>query len=264
MSNGFSVLVIGCKKHEQIANRFYKLVERFWPEIINSTIFCSDELSDYQKEFAKRYVVEKEKSYSDRIKTGLLSIDSEYVLLLLDDYFISRKIDNESFCLLLDNIQNNNLNYCKLIGLPMCFKKFKAIKKTYRIKKNTHYGISLQPSIWKKSELLNALSLCDGTNAWEVESAFSRYQENYYDKCITFNKNVLSIKNGVLRGKVAPYTNKLLMKNGIEMLDMPKVSSIKYSTFMLKQHIAMHLPIFVRSIGKKIGKKFGKKYYSEK
>ena len=265
MNNKFDVLVIGCKKHEQIAKRFYDLAFINWPEINDSLLFCTDEESDYQKAFAKGHLVcEPNQNYADRIKKGLNEVNSDYVLLVLDDYYFSKRINQQDFVQLINNLKGNDIEYCKLIGLPKCFKKYKLIKGARCIKEKTHYGVSLQPSIWKKESLLEALSLCNGSSAWEVEAAFSEFQNKHFSRCLTFNKNVLSIKNGVLRGKLAPGTNKLLKINGVEELDLQKVGWLRYKLFMSKQHISMHLPIFVRSFGKKIGRLFGKRYYSDK
>lgn len=264
MNKKFSTLIIGCKKHEEIAKRFYDLTNLLWPEILDDVVFCTDEVTDYQMNFSKgNMVCEPNQKYSDRIKKGLSKIESDYVLLLLDDYYFTKKINATAFDELMSEIRKNDINYCKLIGLPKCFSKYKAIKHTHRIKKQTHYGVSLQPSIWKKDALLEALSLCTGSSAWEVEGAFSSYQEKYYSSCITFNKNYLSIKNGVVRGKVTPGTNKMLKKNGVDILDIEKIPYFKYKAFMLKQHVAMHLPVFIRKFGKKIGMRVGKKYYTD-
>ena len=265
MGDNFSTLVIGCKKHEQVAESFFLLTNKNWPELLSNLFFCTDEISDFQKEFAKdKLCLEVSLGYSDRIINGLKKVPSDYVLLLLDDYFFPKTVDNRKVEAIVDSLKENDIDYCKLIGLPMCYKRYKNINHAFCIKGKTHYGVSLQPSIWKKSALLDALSCCSGSNAWEVEGTFALFQQTNHEKCISFNKNILSIKNGVIRGKVTPGTNRLLRKNGITELNLDKMSWIKYRSFMIKQHIAMHLPTWMRATGKKIGRLFGKKYYSEK
>ena len=264
MQNKFSVLIIGCKKHEQIAKRSLDLIDIFWKDIKDRIIFCTDEADDYQKAFSNSKIVEETSgNYCERIKKGLKQIDSEYVLLLLDDYFLTRPVNSVVFDKVVEQMIFTNTLYCKLIGLPICFKKSKSIKGTYQLKKYTHYGVSLQPSLWKTDALLEALSFCTGTSAWEVESGFLKYQHLNFEKCVTFNANYLKIKNAALRGQLTPGVNKLLIKSNIEPLNIKKAAWVKFKLFMLKQHIAMHLPRFVRKFGKKLGSLFGKKYYSE-
>lgn len=264
MINDYSVLVLGCKKHEEIADRFFKLADIFWPEILEKVMFCTDEMSYFQKSFSRNSIVEESSSsFKSRIEKGLQEIKTKYVLLLLDDYYLTKRIDDDLFSNLINDLNNNDIVYCKLIGLPKCFKSFRCIKSTYRIKQKTHYGISLQPSIWEVKYLKEALALCSGVTAWEVEAAFNLFQEKYYNKCLTFNKNYLSIKNGVLRGRLFPYTNRLLKKNKLPQLSLKRISYARYWSFTANQHLAMHIPILLRKFFKKIGKKLGAKYYSE-
>lgn len=264
MANNYSVLVIGCKKHEEIADRFFKLSCIFWPEMLESVVFCTDQITLFQTSFPTKSVIEElNNNYKERIKKGLSTIETDYVLLMLDDYYLTKKINNETFVTLISDLRKNSIDYCKLIGLPKCFKKFPHIKGMHSIKKTTHYGVSLQPSIWKTDSLKKALEMCKGSSAWEVEAAFSSFQEEYYNNCLVYNKNFLFIKNGVLRGQLFPYTNKILKKNNLSPLELKRISWFRYFSFSAKQHLAMHLPIWIRKAGKRIGKKFGKKYYSE-
>lgn len=264
MNESYSILVIGCKKHEQIADRYYKLANIFWPSSLKETVFCTDTITDFQKSFSNGKIIsDNSGSFANRIEAGVATLGTNYIILLLDDYYLTKSIDENEIQKLINYLQSKNINYCKLIGLPKCFKKNKDFGGTYLLKKDTHYGISLQPSIWKKEALLEALSLCKGLSAWEVEAAFSSYQKLHFKECLTYNKNFLHYKNGVLRGKLFPYTNRLLSKNDIEPLNLQKISYIKYLSFSMRQHISTHLPVWIRKIGKKIGKKHGKTYYSE-
>lgn len=264
MINNYSVLVIGCKKHEEIADRFFKLSNIFWPEMLESVIFCTDQITPFQELFPTTAVVEElNNNYKERIKKGLSTVKTDYVLLMLDDYYLTKRIDNKAFVSLISDLRKNDVSYCKLIGLPKCFKKYPFIKGMHSIKKTTHYGISLQPSIWKTDSLEKALEMCKGCSAWEVEAAFSSFQAEHFTKCLVYNKNYLSIKNGVLRGQLFPYTNKILKKNELQPLELERISWFRYLFFSARQHLAMHLPIWVRKTGKRVGKKLGKKYYSE-
>lgn len=262
MTINYSVLVIGCKKHEEIAERYFKLAKKFWSNSLENTIFCTDIITEYQRNFAPMVVFDNSDSFANRILSGIEETKSEYIFLMLDDYYLTKAIDQACLDNLIAYMQQDGIEYCKLIGMPKCFLKNKGYPGTYCIKQFTHYGVSLQPSVWERSALINALKKCTGNSAWEVEAAFSIYQRNNFNKCITFNKNLLNYRNGVLRGKLFPYTNRILNKNGIQPLDFDTISRFKSFSFMARQHLAMHLPIWLRKLGKKIGKKRGKKYYS--
>ncbi len=262
METNYTVLVIGCLKHEEIADRYFKLANIYWNDSLKNTIFCTDQITNYQRSFSPTIVSETISSFANRILSGIELIETDYVILLLDDYYLTKKINQEALKNLILYMRKANIEYCKLVGMPKCFSKNKEYHGTFHIKKQTHYGVSLQPSVWKKTALVEALNNCNGNSAWEVEAAFSIYQKNNYKKCLTFNKNFLHYHNGVLRGKLFPYTNKLLRKNNIDPLEIEAVSRFQSFVFMTRQRLSMHLPIWLRKIGKKIGMKKGKKYYS--
>lgn len=262
MNISYSVLIIGCAKHEIIAKKYFELAKMFWGDSLNKTIFCTDKITDYQSRFPCEIVEETSENFAKRILSGIEKTNSKYIVLMLDDYYLTDHINSGDIQNLMIYLDKSRFKYCKLIGLPKCFSRNKEFKGTYHIKKQTHYGISLQPSIWEKEALIEALGNCKGNSAWEVEAAFSKYQDDNYQKCLTFNRNYLKFRNGVLRGKLFPYTNKLLEKNNIEPLKIERISLIKYFSFIVKQRLSAHLPSWLRKIGKKIGRKTGKKYYS--
>ena len=258
-----SIIIVGCKKHEEIAQRGISLLNKN-VKCDKHIIFVSDFPSDYQKAFnVDQTIFCDDLEYSGRILAALKQCKNDYVLLLLDDYYISKEINDDRLNVLIDSMKANDLSYCKLIGKPKCRKKFKPIKGARLISRKTHYGISLQPSIWKTSVITDILSNAAPGNAWQTEVALFNTNEVENGHCITFNKNFLNYKNGVLRGKLFPYTNKVLKKNGLEPLNLERISCVKYWSFSLRQSISSHLPYFLRNLFKKIGRKFGKNYYSK-
>lgn len=257
------IYILGCRKHEEIANRGIALIHKNL-QCSKRIVFVTDYQSDYQDAFNVDSIVYcGDDSYSQRIQRSLTFADSDYVLLLLDDYYISKEINDNRLSVLIDSMKANKLSYCKLIGKPKCRKKFKPIKGARLISRKTHYGISLQPSIWKTSVITDILSNAAPGNAWQTEVALFDTNEVENGHCITFNKNFLNYKNGVLRGKLFPYTNKVLKKNGLEPLNLERISYVKYWSFSLRQSVSSHLPYFLRNLFKKIGRKFGKNYYSK-
>lgn len=143
--------------------------------------------------FCHRFVVGTDQSYKSRLIEGLKQCDNDYVLVMLDDYYITEKIDDDKFMQLVNQLENNDILYCRLISIPKCFANYKKIKKAKIIGKNRHYRVSLQPSIWKKDALMEILENAKGDTAWETEVSLRAIQEKG-DRCICFNKNVLYMK----------------------------------------------------------------------
>ena len=160
MVDDYSILVIGCMKHEEIAERYFELAKIYWPDSLDNTIFCTDVVTDYQRSFSKKIVFDTTNSFATRILSGIKKTKNDFIILMLDDYYLIKKINQADLDSLITYMKNDNINYCKLVGMPKCFSKNCKFSGTYHIKQNTHYGISLQPSIWKKDALVNALKVC--------------------------------------------------------------------------------------------------------
>ena len=263
MNNEFSTIVIGCDKHIEIAQRSFLLINKFWPNILRNVIFATDKKIEITSPFFENVVVDESQSYGNRIVKALEKVASEYVLLLLDDYYLTEKIDNNQFNDIVKKMKENKILYCKLIGMPKMHKRFKLISGSYSIKQYSYYGISLQPSIWRTENLLKFLKEHSATTAWKVEADLFEFQKNNYKHCISFNKNVLKFKNGVLRGKLFPYTNKVLEKASVKQLDLERISYIDFLKFRSKQKISGMIPRKIRIFLKKIGRKKGKQYFSD-
>lgn len=262
--NNYSVLVLGCRKHEQIAKKYFELAKLFWKESLTDTIFCTDITTDFQKTFGTEIAIGDDAfTYKSRIINGILKSKNDYIFLLLDDYFITKHLDNNKMKTLIEESKKNDVVYCRLVGIPKLFIRYKGLKGAKKIRKHTHYGVNLQPSFWKKEELLKFLLQINGVSAWEVEIEMRQFQLQHYNKCISFNKNILSYKNGVLRGQLFPYTNKLLVSNDLAPLEISTISRFKYYSFLFKQRASHLVPSFLRKLFKKIGRTFGKKYYTD-
>ena len=65
---------------------------------------------------------------------------------------------------------------------------------------------------------------------------FSRYRK---DRIVTFNKSFIHSKNVVLKGKLFPWTNKILTDNDIPVLNYPVLTKKNIFPLILKQNFSV-------------------------
>ena len=65
METNYTVLVIGCLKHEEIADRYFKLANIYWNDSLKNTIFCTDQITNYQRSFSPTIVSETISSFAN-------------------------------------------------------------------------------------------------------------------------------------------------------------------------------------------------------
>ena len=209
----------------------------------------------------------KENIWSRRILRALQEIDTPYVLLLLEDYFIGKKVDTAQIAQALDYLIDRKGKYMRLTEIP----KSKANSSEGNISPifaNEEYGVNLQAAIWEKQFLLSALETSAG-NAWEFEIDFLKKaavaEVVPLVGCYVLRGEPLCLHNGILKGKWFPKEIRFLKKQGFDVTksDRARLSCFEifryHSLVFLKNHISYRF----RKRLKKIAKKFGANFVSD-
>lgn len=129
-------------------------------------------------------------TYANRLYNLLSQIKEDYVLLSHEDMFFYDDVDMEGFDYYYNLLQNNDqFAYLKLLrggesrDVPELF-----AWGVYKTPENEPYLYCVQPTIWRKSVLLNILTHCIKTNIWELEVEASRYmKENKMQTLFAFD-----------------------------------------------------------------------------
>lgn len=155
--------------------------------------------------------------WSERTKKAVEQVETEYILLLLEDYLFGEVINNDSIVKIFDFITSNKINYLRLMNIP---KSRFSDEEVYSLYADEEYAINLQAAIWKKEFLIESLNRYPGS-AWDFEIGFLRAAVNaehkVIDGCFGLAKDPLHIRNGVLKGKWFPNEIKYFAKLGINI-----------------------------------------------
>lgn len=234
---------------------FFMLVKNFWNDCIYS-IYLVNNSKEYKYPGVNINIVHTgpEKNWVDRTARSLNMIDEEYVLFMLEDYFISKKIINDDIEEILSYMENNDVYYYQLsIGYP-------NDKRRIRVNAGTKkdYSISLQPAIWKRKKLLEVLSEVDGVSPWAVENYLNQKYKNSNDIPGAYRdtRDILGYKNGVLRGKWILDTIEYFKKQNInfdlgEREIMSRKASLRYD---VANKFSGYLPETIKTFVKRIFK----------
>ena len=211
----FALFVVGCEKHLEVAQRNYLFLRKNAPSLLKKAIYITDHLPSIPKTFFENIFVYENSNYSTRLLRAIDAVQAEYIILILDDDFITARLHDN----LLTQISSS---HC------------------YNICRQTLYGVSLQPSVWKREFFREACIIGEqvGKTAWDMEIACFKVQKKP-DLTLTGMKgNILGIRNAVYRGKLFRFTNKLLRENGFDELDMATMSVTDSFIFNIKTLIA--------------------------
>lgn len=199
-----SIFIDSYDGNSDIWQSFFNIFDFFWKD-------CP-----YQ-----RYLVTNEKDCSEKnltvIKTGreidwftttltaLYKVKTKYVWLFLDDYFLSKKIDNSDIEEVIDYMENNNVFFYRL---SLCGSLDKKITRR-QITNDFYYAINLQPAVWEKEKFIYFLEKLQKEGCrtpWDFERYFIDYFKRQnkgktIEGVVYDNRDIMGYQNAIIQGK---------------------------------------------------------------
>ena len=155
---------MSCDKNQDLFEPFYKCMEKYWPnhpEIIYST---ETVINPYYKTICKDYGINL---YTKRIRKTLKEIDSNIVLLMMDDTFIRKPVNISILDKLASYINDDFISINLEPPRPYEPKDLKFNEILNIRHPEGKYHSSLQPQLWNKNKLIELFSVdCD---PWKAE-----------------------------------------------------------------------------------------------
>ena len=268
-SKRMSLLIIAYDGYSDLWNDCIRLLHNYWPDCPFDIMLVNNTLP-VELENVAVYHAGHDAEWSKKVQIGLENCKTDYVCLLLEDFLFGDYVKNELVFNLLDLIEENNIDYVKLVDMNSVLKPhnkhLKANKKIQFIRYCDDYGISLQPSIWKKSFLSDKVG-CNNYNAWIFE--FDRNKEtqpknhSYLSNAWFDTRNILNIQHGVIQGQYLPNTIQYFRRKGIWLNVQRKVMSKReYRKIRAISFFKALTPIFIRPFIKRMMEKKGVKFVS--
>lgn len=166
-----SVLVSSCDKYRDAWAPFFTLMGKYWKDrpysfYLNTETIVVNEISGIPvKTISCPY---ENCSWSKRLIHALKKIPSEYVIFMLEDFFVMSPVDQNEidYCVqLMDsrpNIANINFGYGQYLESTMYIDEKYAIRS-----RNTDYYLNAVAALWRRKTLIKLLSPYE--SAWQFE-----------------------------------------------------------------------------------------------
>ena len=163
-----SVLVNSCDSYEEAWEPFFKLFFKFWPNCPYN-IYLATQTKHYNHPNVTT-INTIDGTWSERINRALHAIDTPYVLLFLEDYFLQAPVKYLEFKKYLDYIQKDQsvgaFYFNKIGGFRVPSEKYPDM---YDMNKTilTKYHLNCQVALWNKQIFEEATSV--PMSPWEFE-----------------------------------------------------------------------------------------------
>lgn len=192
----FTILLMVSQKYSSLLSGYIKLYEKNWPKSLNLSLKISIEVNQSQKniydKLSEKYEIfhESSNSWSQRLLNALEKIETKFVIIMLEDYWIFKTINPKK-------IMNLFLASCEfdINHIGHLYKKknahfdlrkirnsfgLKLYEQCYSSGRSTEYFIGAG-GIYNKETLKSVININE--NAWEFETnASNRFVEMNFRK----------------------------------------------------------------------------------
>ena len=223
-SKAVTLLINSCDAYEDILDTFFELLNKFWPDL-KYDIVLSTETLNYQNKYFKIENIhpsEKKCSWTKRMYETLEKIKSEYVLFMLDDFFLYDYVKNNEIekCVEIFDKDRDIVNFTYW---PIMNGTIDSDYPDYFLRKeNVKHKVAAIAALWSRKQFMKYIKDID-EDIWEFEINGTIRSNTLYPKdkfyCLSHTNDVIPYnfsKYGLISGKWFKDTVNLFENLGIK------------------------------------------------
>lgn len=205
-SKEMAIILPACDKYLDIVSEYMRYFRLNWSDCPFEIILVT-ETQKFNDPRVSSYTTSKTTEWTGRVLEGLKHTDCQYVLVMIEDAFYSKKVNTQDVLDILAFMKKHHIKYYRNPKRPYDKSKeelFSDFPNACKIRKNAVYSRSLGIDIWDRNVLIETFG--DGTmSAWDVENFFlvSSFNETpgYYEDWVSDTRNFLNVIETVSGGK---------------------------------------------------------------
>jgi len=161
-----SVLIPSFDRYSDLWLPFFTLFWRYWPDCPFPVYLGSNE-QVFSHPRVTTIPVGPAGSWAERIGKLLNAISTRYALMILEDFFFRRAVDNNRVLYCLQTLRELDGAMLRLIPRPGPDAPVRQFPEIGLIKPGAPYRVSTQAAIWRREFILALLR--DGESIWQFE-----------------------------------------------------------------------------------------------
>lgn len=263
LKDKMSMFIFSCEKFSDLWDAHIELLEENWKNREMDTYIITDAPHEAHYENVSVIAAGEDKEFSERLEYALNRVDSEFIFVTLDDYFLINPVSNEKISKLIDMMENENLDYVRLFPHPKKAngKKMPEYNKVRRINNEFPYSVNLYVGIWRRSFLEKTVT--EVLNPWRFEVSLSKVATRLNAKCAVSDNKEFVILDVVRKGKILNKANRYFKKHGYYKGGREIQSKWYEFKLGVRTFGTRHAPEFVVNLARKFMMKLGHHYFSQ-
>lgn len=174
-----TIVVNTCDAYSDVLGIFFYALEHFWPDCPYPVVINTERQTYNHPAYVHNHVAPNDgDDWGQRLLSTLESIDSEYVLMVYDDFILNAPVSNQRIATALQRLQSQAravVAYLIDTSLPL---KPTSTDDVFRVIKDcVDYKLNSAPSIWSKQALTDYTAPGDTPWAWEVFGTYRTWDD---------------------------------------------------------------------------------------
>lgn len=260
MVNNLSIIISSCDKYSDLWEANLFLLRKYWVGDLPPIYLVTDKYTDYHNNDVT--VLTYDGDMPIRLKKACQEIQTQYVLITLDDYYLIDNVYTDNIKTIVDWEDSNTVDYLQLYHRRYDKKKYYTeIGVNSVIDLTKKYAISLYPAIWNKRFFVYCVD--ENETPWQFEPRLTQKAINYGAKCYINNSGSFKILDVIRKGKVLHKAHRYLRSNGLDIGNRMLVPIGEEIKLKVADCIWWYAPRWFYKLSRRCAEKLGMKFYSE-
>ena len=144
-NSALTVLILSCDRYSDLWDGHVKMLRKHWTGRCERAVIVSESSCGKNYDDIEIFEAGMNTEFSERLYAALKNIKTGFVLIVLDDYYLSSDVKSAELVRLVDIMEKENISYLRLYSLPrekMCIRDSPLQKTEFNsyIKINTEGG----------------------------------------------------------------------------------------------------------------------------
>ena len=158
LNNRITILVNSCDTYDDLWFAFFTLLKKYWNPLDIPIILNTESVDCFYDGLNIKCVHPQDKNvpYGERLLNALKYVDTEYVIIMLDDFFLRESVNADDITQIVNWMDNDkNIVYfncdCTPVYADWEVEKYPGYK---RIPWGNEYTLNMQVAVWRTKKLV--------------------------------------------------------------------------------------------------------------
>ncbi len=263
----FEVIISSCERFSDLWDAYFCLLDTSWPDRPDRIHLVTDCPTEKRYDGVNIVCAGEGTEITERLRTALEQIHSEYILFTLDDYFLTEPIHTADIRRAIAFMADNKVDFLRLYPASRRYLRRDGARACdgypgYYIRdiSTGNYKITLTPGIWRTDFMRQTVR--SRLNAWEYEVALTPMARELNAVCAISNHNEFPYLDVIRKGKLLRRADRYFKRHPIYRSDREVMKLRDELMLGFRTHLKHILPKSGVNQLKKTMIQRGYRYYS--